>query len=333
MQYTDDIIELNRDVEPYVVQASATRTAFFKNKFDDRFQPLNFVHFADIHNVLDLWNRMVQYINHYSDYISFALHTGDYCGNSQPYHTDFYNVGTPCVRPILNCVGNHDTYRSREEWVTQPKETTHALLFDKTDDWGVEFLDCPHSMTYYKDFAASNIRLIVTDLYYDIPLQKEWLRARLAEAREQGLCVVTAMHETTAHVNDTYGVTFHTAEDYIGLNGKVEIGPFEEEIVEFIRGGGVHICNLAGHHHHDLFGLTDAGVLNVAVPCGTDWAGWCDGKRVKGTRTYDCFNYVSIDPNLGHIKLVRIGDNLDHFLRLKRSLCFDYVNHKVISND
>ena len=34
MGLTDNIIELNRDMEPYIIQGSATRTRFFKRKFE-----------------------------------------------------------------------------------------------------------------------------------------------------------------------------------------------------------------------------------------------------------------------------------------------------------
>ena len=328
-----DIIELNRDVEPFVIQASATRTHFFKNKFDDRFTPLQFVHLADAHSVLDLWNRMVEYVNYYKDYLSFAMHTGDYCGNSQAVYTDFYNDGIPCERPVLNCVGNHDTIKTKfEDKPIQPKELTHSLLFNRTEGWDVTFMDIPHSMTYYKDCPESNVRLIVLDNYDHLEEQRKWLAERLLEARTAGLFVITASHETTGDVKDTYGVTFHTPNDYVSLNGKDEKKAFEEDIVDFINRGGTHICHLAGHHHHNLFGRTDAGVLNVTVPCATCWPHWCDGKRVKGTKTYDCFNVVAIDANLHHLKLVRVGDNCDHFMRIKRTLCYDFINHRVVFN-
>ena len=57
---TDNIIELNRDMEQYIIQGSASRTKFFNKKFDDRFKVLQFVHFSDVHAVLDLWNRVVE---------------------------------------------------------------------------------------------------------------------------------------------------------------------------------------------------------------------------------------------------------------------------------
>ena len=332
--YTDDIIELNRDVEPFIIQGAATRTPFFKRvpeKYPDPYKVLQFVHCSDMHFRPDGWERMVQYINHYSDYISFAIHTGDYCGNNQQSYTDFYADCTKCLRPIYNCVGNHDTVKKGENG-NEPstKEITHSLLFNHTEDWDATFCECLHSMTYYKDFPESNIRMIVLDLYFDINIQKKWLQEVLADAKQNDLSVITAMHEPSGPMNDSFGVTFHTINDYEELLGRRAKQPFEDIIAAFIADGGKYICNLAGHDHHDSFGFTDDGILNVIVECGTYWDGWCDGKRVKGTRTFDAFNVMSVDVNLGILKLVRVGDNADHYLRIKRTLCYDYVNKKVI---
>lgn len=327
---SDNIIELNRDMESYIIQGSATRTRFFC----DKFRPLQFVHFSDIHAVLDLWNRIVEYVNHYCDYIDFAIHTGDYCGNNQSLYADCYNYGTQCDRPIYNCIGNHDTYGSRK-WSQNTKESAYKLLFAPMNDdsYDVNFCKCDFSMTYYKDFPESNIRIIVLDLYYDIEKQCEWLKNILEDAREKGFCVITATHEPLNEVHDTFGVTFHTKNDYFGLVGVREQKVFEPIVADFVAQGGCHICNLTGHEHHDLFGLTDAGILHTVVPSATNWDGWCDGKRVRGTRTYDCFNVVSVDANLGLLKLIRIGNNTDHYFRSQRTLCYDYVNKRIIYND
>lgn len=328
----ESILTLNQDMEPYVIQSSATRTAFFKQIYPEPYAPLQFVHLSDMHDVPELWDRMVAYVNHYSDYISFAIHTGDYCGNSQKDYADCYGEGTPCVRPIFNCVGNHDTVYYDGTYHPCTKKSAHDLLFNHTENWDATFMESPDSMTYYRDFPESGIRLIVLDLYYDKEAQCDWLRSVLADAKEKDLAVVSAMHEATGNVENTYDVTFHTYNDYIPLCGKLPQMVFEPLFVQFREAGGCYICNLAGHEHHDLFGLTEAGILNVIVPCATSWAGWSDGKRVRGTRTYDCFNVMCIDRNLGILKLVRIGDQLDHYLRTKRVLCFDYVHGKVISN-
>lgn len=95
-----DIVSLNKDVEPLVIQASATRKRFFGKIAEDRFRPLRFVHFSDIHAVPELWDRIVDFINHYSDYVDFAIHTGDYCGSRQEEYVDFYATGKTCARSI-----------------------------------------------------------------------------------------------------------------------------------------------------------------------------------------------------------------------------------------
>ena len=328
-----DIVSLNRDVEPLVIQASATRTRFFREIAEDRFRPLRFVHFSDIHAVPELWDRIVDFINYYSDYVDFAIHTGDYCGSCQEEYVDFYGTGKPCARSIYNCVGNHDTVTT-PDWIKNTKESAHKLLFEPCNCKDeLTFLECDYSMTYYRDFPESNIRLVVLDMYFDIDIQCAWLRDILRDAREKGLCVITAMHERTDFVNDSFGVTFHTRNDYLSLEGRRDRSPFEEIIVDFIADGGCHICNLAGHEHHDLFGMTDAGVLNIAVQSGTCWDGWCDGLRVRGTRTDVCFMYMGVDVKMGLLKIVRVGNNRDIFLRSQRSLCYDYLNRKIIFND
>lgn len=320
----EDILTRNKDMESFVIQASASETPFLHRA---QYEPLQFVHFSDVHAVLELWDRMVRYINHYCDYIAFALHTGDYCGDNQDQYRDFYTEGIPCVRPILNCVGNHDTIAG-PQWQKMPKEEAWKRLFNHTHDWEVNFLDCPHSMTYYRDFPESNIRLVVLDQYFDLQLQKKWLRELLQDAKSKKLWVITATHESTAYIAKPLDVTFQTLTEF----GHPEDGPFEEILKVYITDGGRYICNFCGHEHHDLFGYTAGGVLNVAVECACDWAGWCDAKRIRGTRTYDCFNVVSIDTDMRILKLVRIGNNADYYLRQKHVLCYDYQNQKVIFN-
>ena len=342
---TDDIILLNRDVEHLVIQAGATRTKFLEH--EDPYTVLEFVHFSDIHRRINNWNRVIRYINHYSDYISFALHTGDYCGANRDVYVDLYNDGDKCCRTIYNCVGNHDTFAP--DMSRGDKRTTQQLLFNSTEDWDATFCDCEDPTAYYKDFPEANVRMIVLDVYYDIDAQRQWLEKVLEDALQKGLCVITAAHETTGLVENTYDCTFHTYNDFnqmrinnITNHGEREYIPpkfgfvnrplFEETIVRFTEKGGTHICHLAGHSHHDYFGLTEAGVLNSVVPCAFSWYGWCDGTRVPGTKTYDCFNVVSIDANIGLLKIVRVGDNVDHYLRRRTALCYDYINKKLISN-
>lgn len=328
------IVELNKDVEPFIVQGTAMRSVYF----NDTYKPLQFVHFSDIHAIPELWDRIVEYINYYSRYISFGLHTGDYCGGSQNQYADFYNTGIQSERPILNCVGNHDTvylkngvYKNPDDLVKSNKENVFKLLFNKTDNWNVDFMPGDYSMTYCKDFPESNIRLIVADFYYDFDEQKEWIKGKLEEANKAGLHVITASHTATDEITKKQNVTFQTLTDFKSLEDYPKMF-LEDLLIDFKKAGGIHIANLAGHYHHDKFGHTDGGILNIAVESATAWNNWCDGKRIKDTRTFDCFNVVSVDTVSHIIKLIRVGDNSDYFLRIKHTLCYDYIEDRLIYN-
>lgn len=341
----DNIIELNRDVEPFVIQASRQRAPGLNERFwKDKFVPLAFVHASDMHADIRAWNRMVEYANHYSDYLAFILHTGDFCEGSQKAYVDMMAEGTQARLPVYQCTGNHDCEPGEGGWHLGDKAVTYDLLMRHADKWDVTFMPGENSMNYCRNFPESNLRLIVLDVYYDIWPARRWLSGVLEDALEKGLHVITAMHEPTGYVRESYSTNFHTMDDHQSVFEKYELERaefdfdhrgrvlFEDVIVNFIKMGGRHVCNLCGHNHHDEFGLTDAGVLNVVVANGTSWDAISDSRRVKGTRSYDCFNVVGVDTALGLLKIVRIGDNVDHFMRKKTALCFDYINKKIISS-
>jgi 3',5'-cyclic AMP phosphodiesterase CpdA len=240
----------------------------------------------------------------------------------------FASIGVPYY-PVI---GNHDDNRYGPKEIFNHEQLYQNFMNTLEKENVVFDTSSMEKTNYYKDFPESNIRLIVLDCYYDIEEQKKQLANILRDAREKGLYVITAMHELTCVIEESFGVTFNTINDYANLVGKPRQRAFEPVIVDFVKDGGVHICHFAGHDHHDGFGLTENGILNSIVPCATTWSGWCDGKRIEGTKTQDCFNVVSIDPNLKLLKIVRVGDNSDHYLREKRLLCFDFENRKVIYN-
>ena len=158
-----NIVELNKDKEPLIHQGTAKRARYF----NDPYEPLEFIHLSDIHNKPVLWSRMVEYMNHYSDYIKFALHTGDYCGDTQAAYTDLYANSVDSINPVYNVIGNHDAWIGNKIQ-NDDKSVAHSLLFNHTSDWDVTWMPGDYSMTYYKDFPENNIRLIVLDYYYDL---------------------------------------------------------------------------------------------------------------------------------------------------------------------
>jgi hypothetical protein len=248
--------------------------------------------------------------------------------------------GKKCLRKIYNCVGNHDCYSGEGAWLLSDKEPVYKLLFNHLDDWDVTFSDCANSMSYYRDLDG--IRLIVLDDYYDTWKTRVWLRNLLKEAYDSDLHVITAQHEPTGYVNNTYGSLFHTLDDYTSRFRQYELNRtaydfdhrgrvlYEDIIEEFISYGGKYVCNLAGHDHVDQFGNTDRGVLNVVIQNGTSWDVLGDTARVAGEKSEDCFNVISVDREKGQFTMIRIGANTDRHGRVKNRMVFDYVNQKIM---
>ncbi len=69
-----------------------------------------------------------------------------------------------------------------------------------------------------------------------------------------------------------------------------------------------------------------------AVECAASYVEWCDANHARGAKTYDCLNVVSIDTSISTLKLVRIGNNRDHHLRKKDTLCYNYRDGNIIYN-
>lgn len=322
------ILEVAKPMEAAIVQGAFDLWAY---KDTERYRPLQFIHFSDVHGIIDHWDRIVTLLNHYKDYISFAVHTGDYVGGHIEQYVDMYRYGVPAERPVLNCIGNHDKHSHYGAKVT--KEMVHSMLFHRTDDWGVSFHDCDFSMAYYKDFPESNIRLIVLDVYYDVDLQAKWLKDVLDDAKVHGYHVMTAMHPPTAEPVSFPDTTFNSLTEVMKIAPVVHPTiPYEEIIADFIDAGGSFICNLCGHLHYDVFGYTKRGVLNISVDMASCWAPGDDAQRVPNTMSYDCFNVMSVDVKMGILRLIRIGNNYDYYLRRKSTLSYDYINKKVIYN-
>jgi hypothetical protein len=158
------------------------------------------------------------------------------------------------------------------------------------------------------------------------------LQELLADAKEKGLHVITAAHEPTDEIVDIPPTTFHSLYDRSEFSKNDRKTPLDGVIAAFKQEGGVHVCHLAGHRHINLFGYTTGGVLNCCAEAFVPTSLWVDARREKGTKSFDSFNVVAVDVNLGLFKLVRVGNNSDTYLRTKRVLCFDYINRKVIFN-
>lgn len=318
-----EIVELNRDIQNALIQSTA------KKKTDEN-EVFTAMHITDIHGRQDLFNRLVEFSNYYCSNMNMILHTGDYVYKGQEDFVDLMSNAEINNVLFYNVVGNHDQYVSDADRSQAGKALTYEKVITATTrDWqglNVTYMSGDYSMTYYKDFPGSKIRLVVLDDYYNISEQAEWLRGVLEQARTNGYQVITAKHSKTNNITTRISC-FNSKDTYTGKYDTT----FENVIKEFIDAGGVHICNLCGHEHIDEVGYTSNGILNIVAECVTDDVYWQNCKRDKGTKTYDCFNIVSADTNQGLIKIVRVGDDNDIYMRRKQYTCIDYINKTVIA--
>lgn len=336
IKYTTDnieIIDLNRDIENTMIQSTSKR----RNQISQNDKkPLSFIHFTDIHGKEALWERLVEYSNYYSDMFDFILHTGDWVESSQTTYNDMFNTSPVNKNTLLNVIGNHDSWAEytgdSSSIVVAPIASTYDYCVEKMtrsyQPWGVTFMDSNKCTAWYKDFVASNIRLIAIDLFYNLEEQKTWLANLLQDAINNNIHVITTMHQKTGQII-TKITNFNSVDDY-GIEASLGI---EKTIATAINNGLIYIGNFAGHDHFDECGFTESGVFNFVSECATDNITWQSNKRKLDTKTQDCFNVISIDTTQGHLKITRIGDNSDRYMNVKNSYCYDYINKKIINEN
>jgi len=121
--------------------------------------------------------------------------------------------------------------------------------------------------------------------------------------------------------NSTYGFT------------KGNTNNFGDIIQNFQNKGGKFVAWICGHTHVDRFYYPKKypNILNIVI----DKAGYTRTNSVSRRNSNEesslCANYYAIDTTSGWIKIVRLGLNTNRMLRSIRSLCYDYINKKVIS--
>lgn len=328
----DGIISLNKDVEHLVIQASKSRSS----RFNDTLVPLQFVHFTDVHGHKEEWKRIVNYINRYEDYIQFAIHSGDYAPTNLAALVDLYSIAKPNNRIIYNAVGNHDTYTAYNDDGTvagiATPEAIYSAVFSDTEGWNATFGTGDYAGYYYKDFADSEIRMIVLDDQQWSDAQATWLSGVLDDAKSANLSVFTVSHMLSGDIVERMEVTFAPIDDNSAFSYKGG-NLFENILVAFKSSGGKYICHLCGHNHFDDIGFTAGGILNIEAQCASATpADRQESERVEGTKSFDCFNVVSLDVNTNRLKIVRIGCNTNASLQSKNVLCYDYVAKKIIAS-
>ena len=101
----------------------------------------------------------------------------------------------------------------------------------------------------------------------------------------------------------------------------------------FMSNGGKFVCWLNGHTHYDQLLMPNDVQKQLEINIATARYNYhTDGYAAQSENepSYDCFNYIGVDTQHHFIKVYRCGWNMDMSMRVRKALCYDYLNHEII---
>lgn len=340
--FETSIFRLNSDVVFRNKIQQLARATFVRN--ESKGKPLVLSWFSDLHADADNLARIVEFNSKYRPYIDDVINTGDTVNDNFDDDFSFYlNGGTSLY---LHSIGNHEVKKGSSE-VTL-KGVYDKYLKPQIANWGVVQPQNAESLGlcyYYKDYADKGVRLIMFDsvLYMNYAAsgiyEATWLENVLEDAITKNLSVVVATHyPTTGLFDNGFNTPFNSLKD----QGR-EYDPVGNGIIAtidtYIKKGLKFICWLSGHTHLDMVGKVayaetlGNSQLSIVVENAGCSDGWNDSARVKNTKSQDAFNLIAFDTYSKMVKIVRVGDDRDNFLRHKGTICISYDTHEITYED
>ena len=309
---------------------------------------VSLLHFSDLHGSKRKLQRIVDFVKGNSNLITDAIHSGD---TTAAYYSDT-NVWNNVVGAeyIMNSIGNHDCWIEGQTW-PYPYSATSEQVFKTImvgndssnpfiDKWGVQYEE--NKCYYFKDYSNANVRLIVLDsLHYDEE-HHSWFVEKLNEALTQDLHIVCVTHyqcitgqekiELGGWNSIKYNLGRKTPTPDSQIDHRLDERPYLA-VDNFITNGGKFICWLSGHTHFDMVGFVNdhTNQLSVVVDTSADYDVYVEEDRTNGTKNEDAFNIAAVNTADGILRIVRVGCDCDMWLRSKKTICYDYINKKIIS--
>lgn len=315
---------------------------------------LTLLTFSDIHlDRKDELQRILSFNDKYAAYLDDMISLGDL--QDRGFESDiavFRELADAGAKNVLQVIGNHDYYNSGANvWTYNTDANVYARFFAPfISNWGV--VNSADTLYWYKDYTDTNtytgtdaiprkIRLIAINTNnngsnvdkFD-SAQQTWLTNVLADAKTNDFSVVVASHYkprmTYIDCNFSDKTLQLSNEENYANNTAATI------IQEFIDGGGKFICWLCGHEHNDYVGVTSVAgtsqlVIGVSLAqCGVR-VNYSVMDRVEGTKSQDLFNIIGFDTYNKHVRILRIGADMDIFMRSKKTLCINYETHDIIA--
>lgn len=244
-----------------------------------------------------------------------------------------------------NVRGNHDfTVRftpDSPQGKTFSQELTAQLLYESTDPAVVRNPDDPNGCYYYFDEPEARLRYIVIETTDSSgepeqpwgvrgtigDTQIHWIIDQVIPQTPSGYSLIFVTHIPL--ISDMTG-----GHDYVRLREAIEQIPKQRS--------DLHVLMvLSGHMHYDYTSYEN-GILHVVSCCNAFYQDFhCsplhahDAKMIPNSGNEQSFDYVSVDQDLQHIRMVRFGPCADRVFclqphRLKVGQDFSIPSDKAV---
>ena len=323
-----DIVSLNHNI-PYLIANGNKPLSGSTN-------PFKLLHFSDIHASQTNLERLVELKESLGNAVDDTICTGDMVSNNYSETCmDFWDA-VEGSESILMIVGNHELADGSHGYSSDQIGQTVAYqkyFSPYVSNWGVTMAG--ENLTYwYKDYASRKVRLIGINYLLTgdaMTAQNAWLTERLTEAKTNNYAVVIAVHTPPSAYTR---IDCNFAEIGIGWTYNEMPTSIQDVVETFIDGGGEFACYIGGHAHRDLFGYNSNYPNQIFIDITTAMTTGSnnDQYRANGTKSQDAANIFMVDTVTKTIKLIRVGADMDCYLRGRHLMSINYNTKTVIAN-
>lgn len=298
---------------------------------------LTLVHCSDIHGDLVELQRLCDFLEKFDTVIDDCVCTGDLSQLRWNTGYEFWAQDSR-AKTILTCIGNHDILLDDIGW-DWSQQATQKQCYERYFAPYIGAWNCAYQENktyYYKDYEKQKIRLIVLDVMLkdtDKKEQLEWFENVLTKAQEEEQNVLVAIHYPVGNMQPI-ACNFTSLDRKKGVDGGEIMNEYQEKVGQFIKKDGKFICWISGHAHEDYVGYNpqypEQLCIVINALCREQSDQYSDTDRVDGMPSQDLWNVMTIDTSSQHVKLIRIGANVDRYLRKRDTLCIQYKTFEII---
>jgi hypothetical protein len=347
--YADRISKAEKNIEDFESYVDKGKNIRIRNNvaLNSDFKA---IFFSDVHGASENVKRIKEKaISWKSQYVDCILNGGDTVQSFNSEGLGWYNqLVQDSAIPFISAVGNHDAW-STNYWTWDNNENIYNLLTSKVKEYVPSIVqptdvNTTHANYYYYD--TEKVRVIVllsltfksSDVYYD-EAQDTWLKSVLADAKENNKAVII-MNHGPIDPKDCEEIECNWTSKFSWVNDVQDYQHMDNRILEnvdsFIDSGGKFICYLAGHSHLDYILRSKKHprqmclvITSARYSYGSD----CARSQSKNNMDYDSYNYIGVDLTHSVIKVQRIGMNTNAWMQEHNTMCWDFKNSKLISDN